>query len=56
MTLSVPIIGEQIGGPVPEDEAGYFYRCETCGQLVDERDLGQVLHHEEEGHGPILVS
>jgi hypothetical protein len=28
------------------DEAGYFYRCPICGQAVDERDLGQVLHHE----------
>jgi hypothetical protein len=58
MTMVKPgeIIGKQIGGPVSEDEAEHFYVCEACGQAVDMRDLGQVLHHEEEGHEPIPVS
>jgi hypothetical protein len=50
------IIGEQIGGAVPADEAGHFYLCPRCGQAVDERDLGQVLHHEEPDHAPLPES
>jgi hypothetical protein len=50
------IIGELVAGEVPETEAGYFYRCPDCGQAVDERDLAQVLHHEEPGHEPLPVS
>lgn len=26
------------------------YRCPSCGQRVNARDLGQVFHHEEPGH------
>lgn len=43
------ITGKRIGGD-PEDEADHFYICASCGQAVDKRDLGQVFHHEEEGH------
>jgi hypothetical protein len=50
------IIGEQIGGDVPASEADCFYICPDCGQAVDERDLGQVLHHEEPGHEPLPLS
>jgi hypothetical protein len=50
------IIGEQIGGEPPSDEAGHYHRCPICGQAVDERDLGQVLHHEEPDHAPLPVS
>jgi hypothetical protein len=50
------IIGELVAGDVPETEASYFYRCPECGQAVDERDLGQVLHHEEAGREPMPIS
>lgn len=40
-------------GPQPTDEAEHFYVCEACGQAVDMRRLGDVLHHEDDGHGPI---
>jgi bifunctional non-homologous end joining protein LigD len=30
----------------------HLYRCTACGLLVDRRDLGDVLHHEEPGHEP----
>ncbi len=40
----------------PEDETGHFYVCAACGQAVDMRDLGQVFHHEEDGHKPLVVS
>jgi hypothetical protein len=30
-----------------------FLRSTECGQAVGERDLGQVLHHEEPGHEPL---
>ena len=38
---------------VPEDESVHFYNCEACGQAVDKRKLGDVIHHEEAGHEPI---
>lgn len=38
---------------VPESERDNFYKCVACGQPVDMRDLGQVFHHEDEGHEPI---
>lgn len=47
----VGLIGK-IDGPEPEDEREHFYICAACGQSVDMRDLGQVLHHEDYGHEP----
>lgn len=35
-------------------EVRHFYTCQACGQVVDKRRLGDVLHHEERGHGPLL--
>lgn len=46
------IIGHRVGGD-PENEADNFYTCKACGQAVGMRDLGQVFHHEEDGHQPI---
>ena len=46
------IIGKYVGNKVKE-EADHFYVCAACGQAVDCRDLGQVFHHEEEGHEPL---
>ena len=34
-------------------ERKHFCKCNACGQPFDMRDLGQVCHHEEEGHKPI---
>jgi hypothetical protein len=51
--------GEIIGrraGLEPANEADHFYVCAECGQAVDMRDLGAVLHHEEDGHVRLLVS
>ena len=41
--------------PELSDEAEHFYMCEACGQAVDCRRLGDVLHHEESGHAPLPV-
>lgn len=46
------VIGGREGGD-PENELENFYICGACGQSVDKRDLGQVFHHEEEGHEQI---
>ena len=46
------IFGVRVGAPVA-DEADHFYTCAACGQAVDMRDLGQVFHHEDDGHNPI---
>ena len=34
----------------------HFVQCEECGQLVDCRQLGDVLHHDEPGHDPLAVA
>ena len=46
------IEGRRVGGE-PLTEAEHFFTCAECGQAVDMRDLGQVLHHEQPGHGPL---
>jgi hypothetical protein len=46
------LIGERLGGD-PENELDNYYECSQCGQSVDMRDLGQVFHHDEEGHDKI---
>lgn len=44
------------GNPVDvKNEADHFYTCAACGQAVDKRDLGQVFHHEDVGHEPLLL-
>jgi hypothetical protein len=45
--------GEYLGET--RDESDHFYTCVTCGQAVDCRDLGEVFHHEEDGHAPLVV-
>lgn len=35
------------------EEFKHFYFCLACGQLVDERRLGDVWHHEEDDHEPL---
>jgi hypothetical protein len=50
------LIGRQnwkrVGGD-PENEADHFIKCPACGQMIDRRDLGEVFHHELEGHEPL---
>jgi hypothetical protein len=46
------IIGRREGGD-PGDPLEHFHVCEGCGQPVDRRDLGAVLHHEDSGHAPL---
>jgi bifunctional non-homologous end joining protein LigD len=36
-------------------EAEHFLTCKSCGQAIDLRNLGDVLHHEEPGHAPVPV-
>ena len=38
------------------EEHHHLYRCRTCGEVVDRRNLGYVLHHEEPGHEPLTGS
>ena len=35
------------------DQSEHFYLCRVCHQAVDSRKLGDVIWHEEEGHGRI---
>jgi bifunctional non-homologous end joining protein LigD len=34
-------------------EEEHLYECAHCGQSVDKRNLGDVLHHEQPGHEPL---
>ena len=40
-------------GGEPLDELGHYYRCGRCGQPVDKRDFGAVMHHEVADHAPM---
>jgi DNA ligase D-like protein (predicted ligase) len=42
-----------VTAPDLADEFAHFVACEHCGQNIDRRDLGAVLHHQEPGHDPI---
>jgi hypothetical protein len=42
---------ERLGQPI--EEAEHFYTCKACGQAVDKRRLGDVLHHHQDGHKPL---
>lgn len=42
-------------GKEPENELDHFITCASCGQSIDMRDLGQVFHHEGEGHERIDI-
>lgn len=46
----------RIVGPEPSDEREHFIACPACGQLIDCRDLGAVLHHEQPGHKPLPIN
>ena len=35
-----------------EEEKGHFYRCQKCGEMVDKRQLDDVLFHEQHVHRP----
>ena len=51
--MAKEIIG-RIVGPEPENEADHFIVCAECGQAIDCRNLGDVFHHEEPGHKPLV--
>jgi hypothetical protein len=42
---------------LPHDPSGandkcHFYKCQTCGAMVDKRQLDDVLFHEDHRHRP----
>ena len=37
----------------PVERSIHFYTCRACGQAVDMRRLGDLIHHEHAGHEPI---
>jgi hypothetical protein len=53
--MTLPITGYTPGrlvGPEPTSEADHFIVCGDCGEALDCRDLGAVMHHEMPGHAP----
>ncbi len=45
------LIERLVTAPDLEDEREHFFICPECDQAVDCRRLGDVLHHDEAGHG-----
>lgn len=43
-------------GPDKADEAEHFTVCPGCGQAVDKRRLGDVIHHMTRGHRPLPLN
>lgn len=37
---------------ISEAEKTHFYRCEQCGEMVDKRQLDDVLFHEDHVERP----
>jgi hypothetical protein len=35
-----------------ESEKRHFYKCSRCGEMVDRRQLDEVLFHEDHFHRP----
>jgi hypothetical protein len=35
-----------------DSERQHFYKCEKCGEMVDMRQLDDVLFHEDHVHRP----
>jgi hypothetical protein len=54
-SLARDVQGEVIG-PAAKTQVGHFYECRACGQRVDQRRLGEVLHHEIPDHKPLVSS
>ncbi|SFP97825.1 hypothetical protein SAMN03159463_05297 [Mesorhizobium sp. NFR06] len=50
--LGPPIVGKRHGNE-PSDERDHFHKCGACGQMIDLRDLRQVIWHEKPGHEPL---
>ncbi|RJT37590.1 hypothetical protein D3227_18380 [Mesorhizobium waimense] len=46
--LGPPNLGRR--GREPAAELDHFYVCRNCGQLVDRRDLRQVIWHQNPEH------
>ena len=42
-----------VSAPDLPRDVDHFYTCAACGQMVDRRQLGDVLWHEEAKHEPI---
>ena len=43
LAVTAPMVAEQ----------DHFHRCPICGETVDRRKLGDVIHHEAPRHGPL---
>jgi hypothetical protein len=39
--------------PESQPQSIHFYVCRACGQAVDMRKLGDLIHHEQPEHEPI---
>jgi hypothetical protein len=50
--LKLNLVGERLAGEAAS-EAGHLIACPACGQAIDKRDLGAVLHHAQPGHAPL---
>jgi hypothetical protein len=42
----------KIIGAEPVDETEHFQKCGVCGEMVDRRELAQVVYHQQLDHKP----
>jgi beta-galactosidase beta subunit len=52
MARTVPMWNTADFNELSESEKRHFYKCERCGEMVDMRQLDDVLFHEDNVHRP----
>jgi hypothetical protein len=43
-------------GPALPDEQMHYFACGACGQMIDARDLGEIIYHESPNHAPMVTN
>jgi hypothetical protein len=52
MARTVPTLNPADFNGLSESEKRHFYKCQHCGEMVDMRQLDDVLFQEDHVHGP----
>jgi hypothetical protein len=45
--LTIPTVNATDFDELSESEKRHFYKCKQCGEMVDKRQLDDVLFHED---------
>jgi hypothetical protein len=49
-------LGASVSGSRNAPGAMHFFPCGMCGQLIDARQLGEVIYHETPDHEPLAIN